>query len=157
MNILVIGNGFDLAHGLPTKYTDFLDWVNDIFLLTGDYWWQESYLGKKVLKYINTYLDKQDFFVKNTDAFYAFRYSVHLKERIAILIRDNFWLLYFLESKKLLKESWVDFEYEILNVIQIIQKLIENNNQEKIEKIPSNFFKGYFDDLEKENNINIIR
>lgn len=27
MNILVIGNGFDLAHGLPTKYTDFLDWT----------------------------------------------------------------------------------------------------------------------------------
>lgn len=25
MNILVIGNGFDLAHGLPTKYTDFLE------------------------------------------------------------------------------------------------------------------------------------
>lgn len=24
MNILVIGNGFDLAHGLPTKYKDFL-------------------------------------------------------------------------------------------------------------------------------------
>ena len=24
MNILIIGNGFDLAHGLPTKYTDFL-------------------------------------------------------------------------------------------------------------------------------------
>ena len=23
MNILVIGNGFDLAHGLPTKYGDF--------------------------------------------------------------------------------------------------------------------------------------
>ncbi len=22
MNILVIGNGFDLAHGLPTKYGD---------------------------------------------------------------------------------------------------------------------------------------
>ncbi len=27
MNILVIGNGFDLAHGLPTKYIDFLKWV----------------------------------------------------------------------------------------------------------------------------------
>ncbi len=25
MNILVIGNGFDLAHGLPTKYGDFLE------------------------------------------------------------------------------------------------------------------------------------
>lgn len=25
MNILVIGNGFDLAHGLPTKYGEFLN------------------------------------------------------------------------------------------------------------------------------------
>ena len=24
MNILVLGNGFDLAHGLPTGYKDFL-------------------------------------------------------------------------------------------------------------------------------------
>lgn len=30
MNILVIGNGFDLAHGLPTRYTDFLDWARSI-------------------------------------------------------------------------------------------------------------------------------
>lgn len=27
MNILVIGNGFDLAHGLPTTYGDFLKYV----------------------------------------------------------------------------------------------------------------------------------
>lgn len=30
MNILVIGNGFDLAHKLPTKYTDFLAWVQGL-------------------------------------------------------------------------------------------------------------------------------
>ncbi len=24
--IILIGNGFDLAHGLPTKYSDFLLW-----------------------------------------------------------------------------------------------------------------------------------
>lgn len=30
MNILVLGNGFDLALGLPTKYTDFLEFVNVI-------------------------------------------------------------------------------------------------------------------------------
>ena len=30
MNILVLGNGFDLAHGLPTKYTDFLKFVEVI-------------------------------------------------------------------------------------------------------------------------------
>ena len=27
MNILVVGNGFDLAHALPTKYSDFLDFI----------------------------------------------------------------------------------------------------------------------------------
>ena len=26
-NVLVIGNGFDIAHGLPTTYKDFLDYV----------------------------------------------------------------------------------------------------------------------------------
>lgn len=30
MNILVIGNGFDLAHGLPTKYGNFLEFVKVI-------------------------------------------------------------------------------------------------------------------------------
>ena len=30
MNILVIGNGFDLAHGLPTKYEDFLEFIKII-------------------------------------------------------------------------------------------------------------------------------
>ena len=27
MNILVVGNGFDLAHELPTRYSDFLDFM----------------------------------------------------------------------------------------------------------------------------------
>ena len=30
MNILVIGNGFDLAHGLPTSYSDFLNFCKTI-------------------------------------------------------------------------------------------------------------------------------
>ena len=29
MNLLIIGNGFDLAHGLPTRYTDFLIYCRD--------------------------------------------------------------------------------------------------------------------------------
>ena len=24
--IILIGNGFDLAHGLPTRYEDFINW-----------------------------------------------------------------------------------------------------------------------------------
>lgn len=28
-NILIIGNGFDLAHNLPTKYSDYLNQLNN--------------------------------------------------------------------------------------------------------------------------------
>ena len=27
MNLFIIGNGFDLAHGLPTKYWEFMEFV----------------------------------------------------------------------------------------------------------------------------------
>lgn len=44
MNILVIGNGFDLAHGLPTKYSDFLEFLKVIIKIcdgeeVGDFDW----------------------------------------------------------------------------------------------------------------------
>ena len=29
-NVLVIGNGYDIAHGLKTRYSDFIDWVKEI-------------------------------------------------------------------------------------------------------------------------------
>lgn len=29
-NILVVGNGFDLHHGLPTRYTDFIEKVREL-------------------------------------------------------------------------------------------------------------------------------
>ncbi|MCX4268533.1 MAG: bacteriophage abortive infection AbiH family protein [Lachnospiraceae bacterium] len=36
MDILVIGNGFDLAHGLPTRYIDFLEWTKKEYNLLKD-------------------------------------------------------------------------------------------------------------------------
>ena len=31
MNILILGNGFDIAHGLDTRYTDFLNYCQAQF------------------------------------------------------------------------------------------------------------------------------
>lgn len=39
MDILILGNGFDLAHGLPTKYTDFLEFVETFVNLTTNPHW----------------------------------------------------------------------------------------------------------------------
>ena len=34
MNILILGNGFDIAHGLKTKYSDFLDYCETKYKYT---------------------------------------------------------------------------------------------------------------------------
>ena len=31
--ILILGNGFDLAHGLPTKYSNFLDFCRRVEMI----------------------------------------------------------------------------------------------------------------------------
>jgi hypothetical protein len=87
LNIIVLGNGFDLAHGLPTRYTDFLKYCRD-------------YDGKRRPisggEEINAEFKKE--------------------------ITDNIWLKYFLEITPNLEDdkTWIDFETEILNVIQNI-------------------------------------
>lgn len=51
MNILIIGNGFDLAHNLPTKYTDILEFLRIIKITStwmGD---QQSFISKHLNNY----------------------------------------------------------------------------------------------------------
>ena len=40
-DLYLIGNGFDLAHGLKTSYNDFLLWYLNIFLK--EFWQKENY------------------------------------------------------------------------------------------------------------------
>lgn len=80
MNILIIGNGFDLAHKLPTKYTDFLDWAQSIEKIgerldwvdtipnnmkeaaewVGDVKQPEEWVVKYDLPYIKSYIDMDE-------------------------------------------------------------------------------------------------
>lgn len=85
MNILIIGNGFDIAHGLPTSYVDFL-------------------------KYCRDYDSSQNPVSENEE----------LKAEFSEMIKNNIWLNYFLEITPNLnvEGTWIDFEKEILKVIQ---------------------------------------
>lgn len=44
MNILVIGNGFDLAHGLPTRYIDFLEFIEEYNKYKNDFLNESDYI-----------------------------------------------------------------------------------------------------------------
>ena len=85
MNILVIGNGFDLAHGLPTKYGDFLKFVEVIRQVLNtkgeEIDWKDIHLEIKELIKIN---------MENV------RNNIFSQEQIwRELLEENFWIEYF--------------------------------------------------------------
>lgn len=96
MTILVIGNGFDLAHHLPTQYKNLLDFVKEF---------KESKDG-----------DYSDF-IENTK-----ENNKKLYSEIQDLICDNVLIEYFLpiyeERCKGGKKGWIDFESEISFLVQ---------------------------------------
>lgn len=90
MNILVIGNGFDLAHGLPTKYGDFLEWIVDE-LYFYDYLNEQGAEITKGVSRPNLYIPNSKFWEK--------RVSRSVKQHeVWECMDENFWLQYFLNN-----------------------------------------------------------
>ena len=96
MNLLVIGNGFDLAHHLPTQYSDFLDFVNAFIKSDGSVY----------SRFISQLMSTND----------------RLYLEIEALIKDNILIEYFLsiykERCKAGKKGWIDFENEVAEIVQ---------------------------------------
>ncbi|MBD5467931.1 MAG: hypothetical protein HDR21_07250 [Lachnospiraceae bacterium] len=122
MNILVIGNGFDLAHGLPTKYGDFLEFVKVIRQVVkienrgtcADVEWGKIHPQiKELIIQINMNLSKEILFEM---------------QRCNELLDQNTWIDYFLQCNTHLKENWIDFEIEIGKVIRSIERDMKKYN-----------------------------
>lgn len=112
MNILMIGNGFDIEHDLPTKYIDFLKYVKDF---------NEAYLlAKSIPKGVENVKDEY------------FKNLLADDSRISKLLKtytdNNLWIEYFetIHQEHLKnKENWIDFESEISSIIQALDGLIK--------------------------------
>lgn len=148
MNILVIGNGFDLAHGLPTRYTDFLDFVDEFNT------------------YYSTYKNKEleELYYSGFSHLYIFlniksNYN-EISKKINDLITDNHWLTLFNEENN--KNNWVDFENEISKVIQTLDGINNRFNnkiylpkEKDITEISTdelNYLEKFFPNLKYESN-----
>ena len=114
MNILVLGNGFDIAHGLPTKYENFLNFVKRF----------ENFNTSAVKDEddINNYITN----LKNN--------NLILFNEIDSLTKENIWLDYFdsiFESRKNEgKDGWIDFEGEISDIIQTLDSARHTLNEQ---------------------------
>lgn len=172
MKILLIGNGFDLEHHLPTTYKDFLDFcqkARKIFTLSSE---TTTYQYCKTLADLDTApsiiaalkLSFQTRKCKQTCKENSFYTEVTTQnpalDELFELIRDNIWLQYFEKRCSCLGENWIDFESEISKVIQALEdgrSQMSNGSykrdlwigQDPLDDILRNFNKEFKDISEK--------
>ena len=124
MNVLLLGNGFDLYYHLPTKYQNFLHTV--------DYLIQHY---SEEIKSVGDVFSAAE--LQEKDAFISECYNIHKdiydntalnQNDILELIehtKDNMWFQYLLKSFD--KDvGWIDFEREISTVISVFKEFLDN-------------------------------
>lgn len=154
--VLILGNGFDLAHDLPTRYSDFLKFCNVIYEINkiSFTYIQNDRVDKiqNVLsaiekcncfcillkKYFVTllkhnYIDINQYLVTGNykynlsgDLFHSFDISI---KKMYSQLRNNIWYNYFKNNYiaiELIGDNWIDFESEISFIIQSIDKNANN-------------------------------
>ena len=103
MKLLILGNGFDLAHDLPTRYSNFLDFVNEYIFLRKN---GEGIPHEEYRPYFDSLLEQ-----------YPAVYQEY-----GDLINDNRLLQYFLgiysDRCNNGKDGWIDFENEISIIVR---------------------------------------
>lgn len=133
--LLILGNGFDLAHGLFTKYSDFLDFCQFVFKfkenslstedLRGNKYYSIMFLVNrkfKIKKLLTEYLEQlEQYKIKKTDI----EPSNYAIDSIYDLINNNIWYIYLqqlYENNKIKSENWIDFESEISVIIEFLDR-----------------------------------
>ena len=110
MQTLIIGNGFDIDHNLPTKYKDFLCFIEEVNVVKG--------MSDNKIKKI--YLDDSDLKTYIKQLFLASE-KTQVKNEVISLLEANMWIDYFLRVKEEFGDNWIDFESEISQVVQELE------------------------------------
>lgn len=115
MNTLFLGNGFDLYHGLKTKYSDFLYVIRNIDTFKNQL---DDYLS-------NENGDTDSYLFKD---FYNEKINKKAISKMCQYLKGNPWVYYYSESKADI-QGWIDFENEMNPVFDLFRKVIN-------EKLP---------------------
>jgi hypothetical protein len=124
LNILLLGNGFDLHHKFPTAYIDFLHTIK--FLVEH---YDESTMKtvadvfgddrlKSKCKNIETSFAEYEYFYKETSL------DADKVKEIIEKAKNNLWFKYFSTAAE--KElTWIDFEKEISEVVEAFREFFD--------------------------------
>ncbi|MFC6051927.1 hypothetical protein A6M14_03245 [Acinetobacter sp. Ac_877] len=131
MNILIVGNGFDLSHYLPTKYDHFMiamDAIENGDIAKGEMGFDDLFIKDYWHKNNETEEEWQNSFFQHTKAMYKteeIKISVDEVEKLQNQLKENVWYQYFSEHVREVK-TWIDFELKIEEALNILSGLFAN-------------------------------
>lgn len=135
MNILIVGNGFDLSHYLPTKYDHFMDVMKNI----------EEFTGSQ-MAFDDLFRNcREDWFIAKTKKYYMTENITFEKEElteIKKLLEENCWYLFFKHHVKEVK-TWIDLESKISEALKCICKFL-NKIDDVFERFGDRNLEIYF-------------
>ena len=134
MEILIIGNGFDIEHNLPTSYASFLDFCKKVRrIYTYDIGISKEIYEKEVLKEwkfdekikeillsafeTRTFNQETDL---TTSEDTGIRTNIPELNEMYSYLQFNTWLEYFWNHSDKMGKNWIDFESEISKVIKAL-------------------------------------
>ena len=128
--ILILGNGFDLAHGLPTAYKDFMRFCKAV----------PTILLYKESMSISDAIENADIHSKikavigselNDDAGILENKTISMLQELNDCIQENIWYTYFeIIEEKMKGDNWIDFEGEISEVVECMDRIIDKLEEE---------------------------
>lgn len=137
-NILLVGNGFDLAHGLLTNYRDFL------FIMKN---WSNFSSRYKAVRSGRTVSDSEyDKYLVNV----CLMDDNNIKE-LGTIINNNKWIKYYRECEAEI-DLWIDFEREIFPVIHLFEKVFKldcSMSSSGSERVEAHIMKSEFNPEER--------
>ncbi len=134
MEILIIGNGFDIEHNLPTSYASFLDFCKKVRrIYTYDIGISKEMYEKEVLKewkfdekikeillsaYETRTFNQETDLTTSEDT--GIRTNIPELNEMYSYLQFNTWLEYFWNHSDKMGKNWIDFEFEISKVIKAL-------------------------------------
>lgn len=128
--MLIIGNGFDLAHGRPTKYEDFLKFAEQIIrTITYDGTKKQfesmmPELHAEVKKYVLTAFE-----TRQKQKYEPATNKNAIIQELYDCLDKNVWYEYFqliYKGNEIHGNNWIDFEGEIREVIEFFDREIDD-------------------------------
>lgn len=130
--IVILGNGFDLRHFLPTSYNHLISVLSEIEKLPVD----KANVSFSDL-FGKAFKKKNEWFYQKINEYYQtenFIFDIEAIKSIQVRLKVNSWFQYFKSVDESKIETWIDFETEINRILFSVLEYFESFNKNEFKK-----------------------